>query len=68
MSFWELNRYMKTNSVRGLYYPVSEDVIRQADRLGIAIVSEVPAVELRYGMKATGLKESKMALMITKDN
>ena len=53
MSFWELNRYMKTNSVRGLYYPVSEDVIRQADRLGIAIVSEVPAVELRYGMKAT---------------
>ena len=49
LNVWDLNRYMATNSMRGLYYPLTEDIIRQADRHGVVIISEVPAVELKCG-------------------
>jgi len=51
---FELLRWVGANSVRTTHYPYSEEFLDLADELGIAVISEVPAVGqcLGFGEKA----------------
>lgn len=43
---FQIMKWMGANSLRTSHYPYSEEAIRQADREGIVVIEEVPAVGL----------------------
>lgn len=47
---FELLRWVGANSFRTSHYPYSEDVLDHADRLGILVIDETPAVGLNQGL------------------
>ncbi|GAB3397559.1 beta-glucuronidase [Humibacter soli] len=47
---FELIEWMGANSIRTSHYPHSEDVIDYADRRGIVVIDETPAVGLNMGI------------------
>ena len=51
-----LLRWMNANSFRTSHYPYAEELMRLADRLGLVVIDEVPAVglHLNFGMMMRG--------------
>ena len=45
----ELFRWMGANSYRTSHYPYAEEALRYADRAGLLIIDEIPAVGLMFG-------------------
>lgn len=45
---YELMRWMGANSFRAAHYPHSEETAQLADRLGILIIAEIPAVSYNF--------------------
>ncbi|CAG0914706.1 unnamed protein product [Notodromas monacha] len=45
---FNLLHWVGANSFRTSHYPYSEEIVQTADRYGIVIIDEVPAVALRY--------------------
>lgn len=52
---FELMRWMGANSFRTAHYPYAEEVYRLADRLGIVVIDEVPAVGMNVWNAGAGL-------------
>ena len=47
-------KWIGANSFRTAHYPYSEEIMRLADREGIVIIDETPAVGLHLNFMATG--------------
>ncbi len=45
----ELFRWMGANSYRTSHYPYAEEALRYADRAGLLVIDEIPAVGLMFG-------------------
>jgi beta-glucuronidase len=45
---YELLRWVGANSYRTSHYPYSEEAMRLADRLGVLVIDEIPAVSLGF--------------------
>lgn len=45
----ELFRWMGANSYRTSHYPYAEEALRYADRTGLLVIDEIPAVGLMFG-------------------
>ncbi len=62
MNVKDLNllKWMGANSFRTSHYPYSEEIMRLADRAGIVVIDEVPAVglHLNFGAVLNGLSRS----------
>lgn len=56
-----LLRWMGANSFRTAHYPYAEELMRLADRLGLVVIDEVPAVglHLNFGMMMMGDGQSR---------
>ena len=52
---FNLMKWIGANSFRTSHYPYSEEIMRLADREGIVIIDETPAVGLHLNFLATGL-------------
>lgn len=52
---FNLMKWIGANSFRTAHYPYSEEIMRLADREGIVIIDETPAVGLHLNFMATGL-------------
>lgn len=52
---FSLMKWIGANSFRTSHYPYSEEIMRLADREGIVIIDETPAVGLHLNFLATGL-------------
>ena len=63
---YELLRWIGANSYRTSHYPYSEEAMALADRLGILVINEIPAVGLDFEAaeerSAAWLEQSKAAL------
>ncbi len=46
---YELLRWVGANSYRTAHYPYSEEAMALADRLGVLVIDEIPAVSLGFG-------------------
>jgi beta-glucuronidase len=46
---YELLRWVGANSYRTSHYPYSDEAMMLADRLGVLIIDEIPAVSLNFG-------------------
>lgn len=45
---FQLMRWIGANSFRTSHYPYSEEIMQMADRLGLLVIDEVPAVSLNF--------------------
>lgn len=52
---FSLMKWIGANSFRTAHYPYSEEIMRLADREGIVVIDETPAVGLHLNFMATGL-------------
>ncbi|MGG7178427.1 beta-glucuronidase [Clostridium paraputrificum] len=52
---FNLMKWIGANSFRTAHYPYSEEIMRLADREGIVVIDETPAVGLHLNFMATGL-------------
>ena len=52
---FNLMKWIGANSFRTSHYPYSEEIMRLADREGIVVIDETPAVGLHLNFMATGL-------------
>ena len=52
---FNLMKWIGANSFRTAHYPYSEEIMRLADRKGIVVIDETPAVGLHLNFMATGL-------------
>jgi beta-glucuronidase len=50
----QLLRWLGANSFRTSHYPYAEELMRLADRLGLVVIDEVPAVGLHLNLGAEG--------------
>ena len=48
-------KWIGANSFRTAHYPYSEEIMRLADREGIVVIDETPAVGLHLNFMATGI-------------
>ena len=52
---FNLMKWIGANSFRTAHYPYSEEIMRLADREGIVVIDETPAVGVHLNFMATGL-------------
>lgn len=55
---FNLMKWIGANSFRTSHYPYSEEIMRLADREGIVVIDEVPAVGLHLNFMATLLDDN----------
>ncbi len=69
---YQLMRWMGANAYRTSHYPYSEEEMQMADRQGMLIIDEIPAVSLQFGDEPNNPARLKMCLqqieeLITRD-
>lgn len=55
---FQMMKWINSNSFRTSHYPYSEEVLLYADRAGILVISEAPAVSLDLGRAGNSMKEN----------